>query len=164
MGVADALASFGFGEAPLNDLPFAVGHFVPGRCLFLQGFDVTDAAVSQALPRVHANGDLGLVEPAGMLGRVVNLESIREFPGQLLAHMLLEDFTAVGRQVVHHQHDLFGRRIACGQLRQKDRKLQPITTSRYLVDIDTGLRLYRTENVGTAGTLILVILQQHRKR
>lgn len=108
MLITPALASLGLRKAPLDELPLLVGSLVPWSGLLLQGLDITHSAISQTLPGVHPDGDLGLIEPTGMFRRVVNLQSNRQLACQVFSHMLFENLAAMGGQVVHHQDDALG--------------------------------------------------------
>ena len=90
--IPHAPASLGLCEAPLDHLAAFIRRLVPGRGFSLQSLDVANTTIPQALSRVHANGDLGLIEPTGMHRRVVYLKSIpysvRKFFAQVLYNHL----------------------------------------------------------------------------
>ena len=69
-----------------------------------------DAAV-EALAAQHADLDLDHVEPAGVLGGVVELQAAQQAVGLGRREGFVERAGGVGRQVVEHDADQLGLRI-----------------------------------------------------
>src|SRR5436305_195370 len=65
-----ANAGVGGGETPLHFGPFAISGLSPGQQLGVELFWPIDPSI-QTLPRQHAELNLGNVQPASMLGRVM---------------------------------------------------------------------------------------------
>ena len=68
---------------------------------------IVDSAV-QALAAQHADLDLDHVEPAGVLGGVVELQAAQNAPGFGGRKGLIEGTGRVGRQVILHNPDALG--------------------------------------------------------
>ena len=72
--------SIGGGEAPVNGGPLDIAIMHPGGDLIDEGGFVRNAAV-QALAGQDAEFRFGHVEPASMLGRVVDFQLVTQSPG-----------------------------------------------------------------------------------
>ena len=64
-------------EAPLDGTPGGVAAFLPSADLARDRAQVRHASI-QALSREGPDLDLGHVQPAGVLGRVMELESLKD--------------------------------------------------------------------------------------
>ena len=73
------------GELPVDGLTAPISSLVPGPNTAGQICDFGDAVGAEALAVEDTNLDLGLVEPATMLGRVVDIEAVPEVTSALLA-------------------------------------------------------------------------------
>src|ERR1035437_4935252 len=104
-GVFGVLVS---GELPLDSDAAAIGTAIPGFDLAVEGSDIPDPALSQALAAEEADLDLGLVQPASMLGRVMHGKARPEPSSRLLAESVHQSFAGVGAQVVQNQMDGIG--------------------------------------------------------
>ena len=92
-----------------------VDVLVPCLSLGAQGFQVGDSAFAQTLPGKQADLDFRLIEPTGMLGSVVEGESLPKSLSSLDAEMTVQRFAAMGIEVVQNQVDGAGSWIAIGQ-------------------------------------------------
>jgi len=95
------------GEPPVDPTTGSVARCLPGGGLPLQGRPVGQPAV-QALSGQHGQFDLGHVQPAAVLGRVVQLQLVGEPPGLGRWERRIQRGGGVGVEVVLDQHDLFG--------------------------------------------------------
>ena len=98
-------------ELPVDVIRSAVPLALPSSNLLRQTAPVIDSA-GEALPPQHAEFAFGDVQPTAMLGRVVDLQTLREPPGFLRRKRFVERRRRVGIQVIHDQDDTFGVRFA----------------------------------------------------
>src|SRR5690606_28108877 len=94
----------GSGEAPVDGCASPVPGSLPGLALAGERVGAPEAP-AQTLALQCTELDLGHVEPARMLGRVVELQLLREAPCFVWAERLVERGRAVGAEVVQHQPD-----------------------------------------------------------
>src|SRR5215467_15341210 len=73
--------------------------FSPERC------SIPDPALAQALPRKQTDGDLGLVQPTAVFGRVVHGEAFPQPASRLLAKAFDHCLASMRVQIVQHQMD-----------------------------------------------------------
>src|SRR5665647_78958 len=90
------------GELPLDGPLQGVSSLLPGIDLVAQELSAVDAPV-QASATEDADLDLRHVQPAGMLGRVVELDAAQELCGCARAQHIVETFPEVDVQVVQHE-------------------------------------------------------------
>src|SRR5919205_3261177 len=83
--VAEQLTCLLAGEAPLDRAPLAIGPALPGGGLAPEHRQVWDVAPADALADQQADGDFRLVQPAGVLGRVVDAQPVPQAAAQFLA-------------------------------------------------------------------------------
>ena len=77
---------------------------LPGDDFGYETFLAVDAPI-QALTAQHANLDFYHVQPAGMLGDVVELQAVQQSPGFGRREGLIKCAGRVGRQIVQHDTD-----------------------------------------------------------
>jgi hypothetical protein len=75
----------------------------PGLSCLAQRDSISDAALAHALAREQTDGNLGLIQPASMLGRVVDCESTPQPVPSFLAEAFHDRLPGMGTQIVHHQ-------------------------------------------------------------
>jgi hypothetical protein len=90
-------------EVLFKDGSVTVDALVPSLSLRAQGGQVGDSAFAQTLPGKQADLDFGLIEPTGMLGSVMEGESLPKRLSLLDAEMTVERFAAMGVEVVQNQ-------------------------------------------------------------
>ena len=66
------------------------------------------------MPRHQAEFDLGLIEPAAVFGRVVDIEAIPEISSLALAEMIGQGFPAVDVEVIQDQVNGGIMSVVCG--------------------------------------------------
>src|SRR4051812_37486643 len=93
------------GELPLHPHSTLVPIVLPRLDLPAKLLGRLDPPV-QALPRQHAQFDLGHVQPTAVLGRVVDLQPLDDVPRPPRLERLVKRRQLVRVEVVHHQHDL----------------------------------------------------------
>ncbi len=82
---------------------------IPGVSFPPQRVEVGDSSFAETLPGEDTDFDFRLVEPASMLGRVVNAESAPNFfAANLRARAGPSAICADGCSSTHHQMDRFG--------------------------------------------------------
>jgi hypothetical protein len=86
----------------------------PGLGCFAQRDSIPDSTLAHALAREQTDRNLGLVQPASMLGRVVDCESTPQPAPSVLAEPFDDRLPGMGTQIVHHQMNSVGVRIADG--------------------------------------------------
>ena len=79
-------------DVPFKDGSVTVDALVPRLSLGAQGFQVGDSAFAQTLPGKQADLDFCLIEPTGMLGSVMEGESLAKSLSLLDAEMTVERF------------------------------------------------------------------------
>jgi len=105
-------------KGPLDGDSVAIGAAVPRSSFFPQGLSISNPPLAQALPGKQADGDLSLIQPTGVLGRVMYGEPIPQPSAFLLAKTFHQGFTGVGIQIIHHQVDGVGLGVAPGDAAQ----------------------------------------------
>src|SRR3954451_7955616 len=95
-------ARVGGGEAPVDAVPRGIAVGDPGGHFLLDGRPVGQATV-EALALQDAQLDLGHVEPTAMLGRVVDLQFVRQALRLGRRERLLQRGGRVSVQLIHHQ-------------------------------------------------------------
>src|SRR5437764_8942245 len=88
-------------EHPIDPSAAGIALSFPGVDFFDEQFWVVDSAV-QALAAQNADLDLNHVEPAGVLGGVVEFEALQNAPGFGGRKGLVEGASRVSGQVVLH--------------------------------------------------------------
>src|SRR5580765_1284781 len=163
-------AGVGGGELPVDAGLGLVPGFLPGGHFSDQRRLVTDPPV-EALPGQHRQFRLGHVQPTAMFGGVVDLQLVDQSPGFGRREPLVQRRHLVRVQVVHHQHDLLGRRVL---------DVDQVADHLGEIDLGTAIRdrnsppapewLERHEQVDRAVPLVLVIppggtagLRRHRR-
>ena len=99
------------GELPVDFGLKVVTADRPGSNLAAHGFDAVDAPV-QALADHDVDFNLGHVQPAAVLGCIDKLETVSQRLGLFRGKRLVQRALGERVQVVHHQRDAFGVRIA----------------------------------------------------
>lgn len=102
--------------------------------------------------------DLGDVEPAAVLGGVVDLESFDQASSLGRGERFVEARQIMDIEVVHHQND--GRGVSVrfvGQTGQEVRHIDGRTSRGHLDEAASRQRLYSREDVGCPATLVFVI-------
>src|ERR1700676_4976100 len=89
-------------EAPFDGTSGGIAAFLPGAHLATDRSQVRHASI-QALSREDADLDLGHVQPAGVLGRVVKLDTAQQSLGSLDTEHFLVTTAKVGVEVIYHQ-------------------------------------------------------------
>ena len=89
-------------EVPLDGPLFGISRLLPGINFGLQKFATGNASI-QALAGEDANFDLGHIQPARMLGCVMELHAAQEFLGSARLQHIIEALSEVGIQIVQHQ-------------------------------------------------------------
>ena len=90
----------------------------PGLGCFAQRDSISDPAPAHALAREQTDRNLGLIQPTSMLGRVVDRESTPQPAPGLLAEPFHDRLAGVRTQIVQHQMNGVGLRIADGKVQQ----------------------------------------------
>ena len=96
-----------------------VGTLVPSRCFCGEFIEGCDSSLAEALPAEESDFDLGLVEPASVLGGVVDREPAPQPASVCLAEPVRRRLAGVGGEVVEHQVDGIGGRIGGGDVKQE---------------------------------------------
>ena len=89
-------------EVPLDGPLFGISRLLPGINFGLQKFSTGNASI-QALAGEDANFDLGHIQPARMLGCVMELHAAQEFLGSARSQHIVEALSEVGIEIVQHQ-------------------------------------------------------------
>src|SRR6266542_4119525 len=103
--VAKDAPCIGGGELPIDAASAAAGAGVPRARSAAQLGERRNAVAAEALTRPEADLDLGGIEPASVLGRVVHGEASPEPAPVQCTEGVGERLLAVGVQVVHHEVD-----------------------------------------------------------
>jgi len=139
----------------------AIHATAPSSSLLPQSSSISDPASAQALPRKQTDGDLGLVQPTAVLGRVVHRESIPQPGSRLLPKASDHCLAGVRTQIVQPQMDGIGLGIADRNFQQVVSQFGRRTVRRHLGKILPSLRFHSAEHVGRATTLVLAIASRH---
>ena len=146
------------GEAPVDPTSGAVARRLPFRDLPLQGRPVGQPPV-QALLRQHGKLDLGHVQPAPMLGRVVQLQPIGQPLRLGRLERLIQRRGRVGVEVVLDQHDLLS--VGVTHIEQVLDAVRPVDPGAPRTDRHVpppAQRLTHQEGVAHPPPLVLVVL------
>ena len=92
-------------ELPLDEGPLTIDLAVPRAGLGLQRGQIRDPALAQTLAGEESDFEFGLIEPAPVLGRVVNGEAAPEERAEFCAQVAGQRFAAVNIEIVDHQVD-----------------------------------------------------------
>ena len=145
-------------EFPLDGSPLGVSSLLPCIDLGLQGFCGVNSPI-QALTGEDADFDFGHVQPARVLGRVVELHSAQQPGGPALSQHVVEAFLEVDIQVVQNEVNATGLG-ACPREQVVDEG-DEVNLSPALGDRDhapSGLGLNGHEQVGGAMSRVLIVL------
>ena len=144
-------------ELPLDGSAQRVSVCLPSIDFASQKLLAWQAAV-QALAREDADFDLGHVQPACMLGRVVKAHPTQQRAGSSLAQHVVEAFPEVGIQVVQHEVNAARPRVRFAQecLDEADEvRLAPVIGDRD--DALSRLGLDRHEQIGRSLAHVFVV-------
>ena len=144
-------------EVPFKDGSVTVDVLVPCLSLGAQGFQVGDSAFAQTLPGKQADLDFGLIEPTGMLGSVMEGESLAKRLSLLDAEMTVERFAAMGVEVVQNQVDGAGMWIAIGQPLNHPSELRRFAIGRRMSEVPPSLGLDCAKDVRPSTPLVFII-------
>ena len=89
-------------EVPLNGSLFGISCLLPRIDFGLQKVAAANAPI-QALPAQHADLNFRHVQPARVLGRVVELHATQQLRRRTLSEYIVEALSEVGVQIVQHQ-------------------------------------------------------------
>src|SRR5215207_8069028 len=144
-------------KAPVDATARSVAGRLPGHDLPLQRRLVGQPAI-QALLGQHGKLDLGHVQPAPVLGGVVQLQLVGQPPGLRGRERRIQRRRRVGVEVVLHQHDLLGGRVV--DVDQVFDAVRPVDAGAPCADgyvPPAAQRLAHQEHVAHALPLILVV-------
>src|SRR6266404_455261 len=156
-------------EAPLDGTPGSVAAFLPGTDLATDRSQVRHASI-QALSREDADLDLGHVQPAGVRGRVVKLDTAQQAPCSLDTEHFLKAAAKVGIEVVHHQMYPAGGTVdVFEQMAGKSHKVRLGASLGHEHAAPASLGFDRHKQIAGPLTPVLVVLAQctarpHRQR
>ena len=108
--------------------------------------------------------NLGLMEPTAMLGRVVNREPVPQPVSGLLAEPFHQRLPRMRTEVVQHQMNGVGLRIAGGDLPWVVGKRGRAAVCRYLGKVHPGFPFDPAKYVGGATELVLMIPSDRTSR
>ncbi len=111
----------------------------------------------QTLAAQHADLAFRDVQPASVLGRMVDLKAAAQPPGLLGRIDMIPAGQLVRVPVVHHQHDLPVRKVNIRQVRQQGREVRRGAALGDLHRTPAQQRGTHHEQVGRAGALILAV-------
>src|SRR6266487_924689 len=152
------------GKAPVDPASGAVARRLPRCDLPLQGRPVGQPPV-QALLRQHAQLDLGHVQPAPVLGRVVQLQPIGQPLRLGRLERLIQRRGRVGVEVVLDQHDLLS--VGVAHIDQVLDAVRPVDPGAPRADRHVppaAQRLTHQEDVAHPLPLVLVVLPRRPPR
>jgi len=144
-------------EVPFKDGSVTVDVLVACLSLEAQGFQVGYSAFAQTLPGKQADLDFGLIEPTGMLGSVMEGESLPNSLSSLDAEMAVERFAAMGIEVVQNQVDGAGSWIAIGQALNHPSELRRFAVGRRMSEVPPSLTLDCAKDVRPPTPLVFII-------
>ena len=144
-------------EVPFKDDSVTVDVLVPCLSLGAQGFQVGDSAFAQTLPGKQADLDFGLIEPTGMLGSVMDGESLPKSLGSLDAEMAVQRFAAMGIEVVQNQVDGARTWKAIGQPLNHPSELRRFAIGRRMSEVPPSLGLDCAKDVRPSTPLVFII-------
>jgi len=155
--IAKGLASLTPRKLPVDRRSLAVGLVIPCSGLPLQEPQIQEPPGAQTLPRVQAQFDLRLIEPASMFGCIVNGEPLPESTALLLAEAIHHRLRAMRVEVVHDQVDRTGRGIPVGEGADHAGEPQTATIRRGGGEMSTGFGLYDAKHIRCSAAFVLVI-------
>jgi len=158
LAVFEQLSRFFTCEPPVDLRPFPVGRAIPGLGFLLQLRQIRDPARAQTLPRVHAEFDLRLVEPASVFGSVMDLQPIPKIAALFLAEVAGQRLAAMDIQVIHDEVNRLGEGVLLNNLPHHAGELGGATVGCRRGEVPTGLRLDNGKYVRHAAPFILVVL------
>jgi hypothetical protein len=88
------------GEFPVDGDPITIDSPIPGLALCLENTKTRNPPLAQTLAGEQADFDFRLVEPTGVLGRVVNGEAFPQSGTTLRSEMVHQDLQGMRAQVV----------------------------------------------------------------
>jgi hypothetical protein len=124
----------------------------------LQCRQVRNPPPAEALPRQQSDFDLGLIEPASMLGSVVHGEAVPDFLTELVTEQVSEGLAAMDVQIVHNQVNRSDAPVLQCDLESDFGELKCRSVWSGKRKMASSLRLYSAEDVGGAAALVLIIL------
>ena len=155
--IAKRLASLAPRKLPVDRRSLAVGLAIPRCGLSLQEPQIQESPGAQTLPRVQAQFDLRLIEPASMFGCVVYGEPLPEATALLLAEAIHQRLGAVRVEVVQDQVDRAGRAIPVGEVADHAGELSTGPIRRGRGEVSTDFRLYDAKHIRRSAAFVLVV-------
>ena len=134
-----------------------VDALVPSLSLRAQGGQVGDSAFAQTLPGKQADLDFCLIESTGMLGSVMEGESLPKSLSLLDAEMTVERFAAVGVEAVQNQVDGAGTWIAIGQPLNHPSELRRFAIGRRMSEVPASLGLDCAKDVRPSVPFVFIV-------
>jgi len=156
--VLEHLASLLPREPPVDLRPLLVGPPVPSLGLPLQPSQIRNPAFAQALPRVEAEFDFRLIEPASVFGGVVHGEPVPNVSALVLAEVIGQRFVAMYVEVVHHEVNRFCRWIPLHHVPHHARELGAGAVGCGCGEVAAGLWFHYAKYVRCAAPSILIVL------
>src|SRR5260370_22834611 len=156
-------------ESPLDGTPGGVTAFLPGADLATDRSQVRHASI-QALSREDADFDLGHVQPASVLGRVVKLDTAQQTLCGADTEHFLKAAAKVGAEVVHHQmHPASGTVDVLEQMTGKAHEVRLGASLGHEHAAPSSLGFDRDKQIAGALAPVLVVLahrttRAHRQR
>jgi hypothetical protein len=121
------------GELPVDRPSICIATRFPRSDLRLECRCVIDTTV-ETLSLEYAEFNLGHVQPASSLGRVIELESIEIRSGLIWREVIVEGSGFVCIELVNHHPDAFGIRVV--DIREFDHAVNPFGRASSLGDFD----------------------------
>lgn len=144
-------------EFPIDLLPDPVHPAVPLLSLSAKRLEIRNSSRSQALSCEQADFNLRLIEPASMLGCVMDSKPVPNLSSDFFAEDIGQGFEAVRVEVVHHQMDGLGGRVLHCQVADEPREFEGGSIPGGRGKVAARFWFYREEYVGRATTLVFVI-------
>ncbi len=129
---------------------------VPGAGLPSQDAQGGNSALAQAWPGKQADLDFRLVQPAPLLGRVMDGKAVPEGAASFLSEIVGEGFPAMDVQVIHHHVNRSRPTIAAHHGLQRLSKFWRRAVGGQ-GEMPTGFRLHGAEDMGGAAAFVLVV-------
>ena len=146
------------GEVPFDGSLLGVSGVLPSTNFGLQSLSTSHASI-QALSAEDANFNLGHVQPACVLGRVVELHAAQELGGRARSNHIVEAHSKLGVQVVQNQVNSACFGIGASEkLIDKGDEINFSAMGSNRGDSFTALGLDGHEQVGRAVAYVLVVL------
>src|SRR6266496_2673112 len=155
--VAKDAPCIGGGELPIDAALAAVRAGIPGASPAAEFAEGRDAVTTEAFARPKPDLDLGRVEPARVLRRVVHGEAPPQPTTFQGSEGVGERLHAVGVQVVHHEMDGPGRGVDGGDLLHGVREARSLAVARSVGQVAPALRLHDAEDVRRSMANVLVV-------